>query len=355
MPGSSRAVSTLCRRFQAASLLLIALSLTVAACGTSARGRITAVRAAKLGRWTATAHVRRVLDLGSPRSDGEIVVAAAGRLALLSSAAGARPFATGPAGYASPGGEEPYVALSSGERVRGADCTFGTDTLYALRLVNGPGVTVVDMQGRARRFASLGGRGLENGIAFDDTGRFGHRLLVTVTAGSKTAVYAIDCRGGVTMLTDDAPRVEGGIVVAPATFGRFAGDLIAPDEYSGRIIAIAPDGRSGLVADSGLPHGADIGVESAGFVPSRIGADWSALVADRSTPGNQHPGDDVVLRLGAEALRVAGVHPGDLLIATEGGARTDAITCGSSCRVRYVADGPAVAHAEGHIGFAPAH
>lgn len=127
MPGSSRGVSTLCRRFHAASLLLIALSLTVAACGTSARGRITAVRAAKLGRWTATAHVRRVLDLSSPRSDGAIVVAA-GRLALPRSAAAARPFATGPAGYASPGGEEPYVALSSGERVRGAAASRAPDS-----------------------------------------------------------------------------------------------------------------------------------------------------------------------------------------------------------------------------------
>jgi hypothetical protein len=249
---SSPAVSALRRPFPAASLLLIALSLTVAACGTSATGPITAVSAAKLGRWTATAHIQRVLDLSRPRSDGAIIVAAAGRLSLLSSAAGLRPFATGPGGYSSPGGEEPYVALSSAERVRGAGCTFGTDTLYALRLVNGPGVTVVDRQGLARRFASLGGRGLENGIAFDETGRFGHRLLVTATAGSKTTVYAIDCRGRVTTLTDDAPRVEGGIVVAPATFGRFAGDLIAPDENSGRINAIAPDGRSRLVADSGI-------------------------------------------------------------------------------------------------------
>ena len=222
MPGSNRAVSMLCRRFHAASLLLIALSLAVAACGTSARGRITAVRAATLGRWTATAHIRRVLDLSSPRSDGAIVVAAAGRLALLSSAAGARPFATGPAGYASPGGEEPYVALSSGERVRGADCTFGTDTLYALRLVNGPGVTVVDSQGRARRLRQPRRPRAGERDRLDDTGRFGHRLLVTATAGSKTTVYAIDCRGGVTMITEDAPRVEGGIVVAPATFGRFA-------------------------------------------------------------------------------------------------------------------------------------
>jgi hypothetical protein len=45
------------------------------------------------------------------------------------------------------------------------------------------------------------------------------------------------------------------------------------------------------------------------------------------------------------------VRAGDLLVATEGGARTDAIRCQTTCQVRHVADGPAVAHAEGHIAF----
>jgi hypothetical protein len=176
---------------------------------------------------------------------------------------------------------------------------------------------------------------------------------VTSTAGTKTSVYALDCRGHVSTITRDAPKVEGGIAVAPPTFGRFAGDLIAPDENSGRVYAIAPDGRAQLVAASGLPHGGDIGVESLGFVPAGFGGDWSALVADRLTPGNPHPGDDVVLRLSGTTLASAGVRPGDLLVATEGGARTDAITCTASCRIRHVADGPSVAHLEGHLVFAP--
>jgi hypothetical protein len=106
------------------------------------------------------------------------------------------------------------------------------------------------------------------------------------------------------------------------------------------------------VADSGLARGGDVGVESAGFVPPGFGAASSALVADRRTPGNPHPGDDAVLRIGGPSLLAAGVRPGDLLVATEGGAQTDAITCaGMSCRVRHVADGPGVAHLEGHIVF----
>lgn len=336
------------------ALLVIALSSTLAACGGTAGGRITAPGVTRPARWTATAHIRRVLDLNSPRRDAGIIVAAAGRLELFHPGSAPQAFATGPGGYTNPGGEEPYLARSTGRRSAAPGCTFGHDTVYVLRLTKGAGVTAVDAQGNARRFASLPSTGLENGIAFDGTGRFGGRLLVTATSGKKTTVYAIDCRGAVTTLTRNAPRVEGGLVVAPATFGRFGGDLIAPDEKGGRIYAIAPDGRSRLVADSGLPHGGDVGVESAGFVPARFGARGSALVSDRLTPGNAHPGDDVVLRIGGAALAAAGVRGGDLLVATEGGAHTDAIRCDGSCRVRHVADGPGVAHLEGHIVFASA-
>jgi hypothetical protein len=138
--------------------------------------------------------------------------------------------------------------------------------------------------------------------------------------------------------------------VAPPGFGRFGGDLIAPDEISGRVYAITPAGRSMLVANSGLPHGQDTGVESEAFVPAGT---KDALVADRLTPDNPHPGDDVILRIRAAALRAAGVRAGDLLVTTEGGALTDAIRCKPrSCSVRDVASGPAVAHGEGHIAFA---
>jgi hypothetical protein len=75
-------------------------------------------------------------------------------------------------------------------------------------------------------------------------------------------------------------------------------------------------------------------------------------VADRLTPRNRHTGDNLLLTIGAAGLRAAGVRPGDLLVAGEGGAFTDAVGCGpNGCRVRYVASGPAEAHLEGHIGF----
>ncbi len=309
-------------------------------CGSSgAVGRLTAARAPRLAHWTAYVHSRRPLDVVGPRAGGSLVLAAAGRLWLISAGGAVAPFAPG---YRSPGGEEPYIALSPG------GC-FGAGNVYALRLTAGRGVVVVGASGGVRKFAGLRAPGLIDGIAFDRTGRFGHRLLVTVNAGSRTTVASIGCDGRVQVVTRRAPRVEGGIAVAPATFGRFAGDLIASGEDSGKIFAVAPSGSSSLVADSGLPHGGDIGVESEGFVPA--GAQ-DAFVADRLTPGNRHPGDDVVLRIGHAALTAAGVRAGDLLVGTEGGALTDDVRCGvRGCSVRYVANGPSVAHLEGHIAL----
>jgi hypothetical protein len=295
-----------------------------------------------LARWTDFARVRRPLDLAGPRANGSLVLAADARLWSLAPASAV--VAPSAGGYRSPGGEEPYVALSPG------GC-YGNGVVYALRLTAGRGVTAIGPGGSPRRFATLRLRGLIDGIAFDHTGRFGGRLLVTSNAGARTSVVAIDCRGAVTTITHQAPRLEGGIAVAPATFGRFAGDLIAPGETSGKVFAITPQGHSELVADSRLPHGKDIGVESEGFVPRDPHA--AAFLADRLSHGNPHPGDDVVLRLTADELRAAGVRPGDLLVGTEGGALTDAIRCSrSSCRTRLVAQGPAIAHGEGHIAFA---
>lgn len=298
--------------------------------------------------WRPFRHVRGIVDLASPSPAGTIVVAARGRLFTLSPAHGLRPFAPR---YAAPPGLEPYIVRSPGLRVAGAGCAFPAGTTYALRLSGGDGVTAVSPGGTVRKFAVLPRRGLENGIAFDETGRFGHRLLVTTKVGQQTVVSAIDCRGRVQTLTRGAPRVEGGIAVAPAGFGRFGGDLIAPDELSGNIYAIASSGRATRLVASGLPHGQDVGVESEGFVPRVF---RSALVADRGTARNRHPGDNEILRIPAPALTRAGVRAGDLLVVGEGGAETIDVRCHAACRVRVVAHGPTVAHIEGHVIFSRA-
>jgi hypothetical protein len=211
----------------------------------------------------------------------------------------------------------------------------------------------VDRYGRSRRFADLPTGETPKGIAFDEVGRFGHSLLVTGADHGKTDVFALDCRGGIRTVTRAAPRVEGGIAIAPRSFGRYAGQLIAPDENSGKVIAIDARGAARTIASSGLPTGGDIGIESAGFVPTRLGRAGAAYVADRGVPGNPHPGTDSILMLRATALARAGVAAGDLLIASEGGGKTIAVRCRTRCTVRHVADGPSVAHVEGHIVFGP--
>ena len=145
--------------------------------------------------------------------------------------------------------------------------------------------------------------------------------------------------------------MEGGIAVAPGSFGRYGGDLIAPSETTGRVYAIGPDGAVVTLAESGLPHGGDIGVESGGFLPPGFGPGDAAYLADRYSKGNRHPGTNSILRLPGHELIKAGARAGDLLVATEGSARTILVRCASTCTVRYIAAGPAITHAEGHIVF----
>jgi hypothetical protein len=296
-------------------------------------------------------HLAGVVDLAGPRGDGSFAVAAAGRLFILSRAGALRPVARGPGGYVTAIGPEPYITLAGNEPVAGTRCSFGSGVIFALQPGGHPGVMLVGADGRARRFVNLPATATPTGITFDSTGDFGHRLLVTDKSRAATTVLAIDCAGGVRAVTTHAPAVEGGIAVAPASFGGYGGDLIAPDETSGRIFAVRPDGAVVTLAVSGLPHGGDIGVESAGFVPPGFGPGDAAYLADRYSKGNPHPGTDSILRLPGPELVKAGIRAGTLLVATEGGARTIAIRCASACTVRYLAAGPAITHAEGHITF----
>ena len=326
-------------------MAILAAGIAAVAGGGAAARTAPPGRAAALAHWGGYVRVNSPIDVVGPRSDGAMVVAAGGRLRLLSRSGALRGFA--PTYHSNPG-LEAYIALpSSGHR----GCSFAADTVYAISLGAPRGVVAVSPQGRVRRFATIRAPGLIDGIAFDEAGHFGYRLLVTTTAGPRTAVDAIGCHGAVTRITSTAHRVEGGIAVAPASFGRFAGDLIMSDELGGGIYAVTPAGGNARVVWSHLPHGGDTCVESEAFLPARR---YDALLADRLTPGNPHPGANVLLRLTSAALAAAGARPGDLLVATEGGAKTDAVRCTArGCGVRHVADGPAIAHGEGHIAIRP--
>ena len=146
--------------------------------------------------------------------------------------------------------------------------------------------------------------------------------------------------------------MEGGIAVAPSSFGRFGGDLIAADERSGRIFAFSPRGAVAVVARSGVPAGGDIGVEGVGFVPSRFSRTGFAYVSDLGAPGSPTKGTDSLLVMSGAELARAGVGGGDLLAMTEAAAITISVHCAQRCTVRRIGESVAATHAEGHITFA---
>jgi hypothetical protein len=341
--------------------LLAALAVVEVVLAGAIGGSSTAAGTDAAARWTLYQPLAGVLDLTMPGSDGRLRIAAAGQLFTAALTTAPEPLATGDGGYRTDPGPEAYIALSTGAAITGAGCAFERDAVYAIDPGPTPGVIAVDLRGRARRIADLPGV-KPNGIAFDDVGRFGHRLLVTATAGTGARVFGIDCAGGVTTIASDAPVIEGGIAVAPLSFGglgafggpgTFGGDLVAPDEQSGRIWAIAPDGTARLVARSPLPRGGDIGPESVAFVPAGFTPQWAAYVADRRSPGNDHPGHDHVLRLTGRDLAAAGVRAGDLVVVNEASAQTVVTRCAATCTSRHLADGPPSAHVEGHVVILP--
>lgn len=345
-------------RLLRAVLLSLAACIGVTACATGPAGgsgsqhRAGAVSPA-LAHWIKFRHIPAVLDLASRGGDGSMFVAAAGRLFTFRPGGALTPYARGPGGYQTARRSEPYIAVTGSQRVAGTRCSFGPGTIFALEPGKHPGIIRVGTDGRASRFASVPATGLLTGIAFDGVGHFGHHLLVALRSPSGiTTVLAFGCSGRVAAVTRKAPALEGGLAVAPASFGRFGGDLIAPNERDGRVYAIRPDGTVLTLAASGLPHGGDIGVESVGFVPPGFGASDGAYLADRRVPRNRHPGDDSLLRLPGSALMKSGARAGDLLVATEASAKTILIRCAATCTVKYVAIGPAIAHVEGHIVFA---
>jgi hypothetical protein len=306
--------------------------------------------AAQTGRpaWEPWQRLEGVVDVGV-RADGNLVAMANGLLFLVSPDGVISPFARGADGYSGPAGAEPYFVVAPLLPTQSAACGFVPDDLLILDLGSPAGVTRVDAAGRASRFATLSNMDSLFGITFDTIGRFGYALLVVGQRQGVAAVFGVDCQGAVTTVADPAPLVEGGVAVAPAEFGRFGGALIAPDELSGQIWAIGPDGSATLVAVPDLPTGGDTGVESVGFVPSGFSGDGFAYLADRGTPDNPFPGTDSILRLSSAALTATGVQEGDLLVATEGAGLTVAVHCDVACTVTRVADGSPGGHIEGHI------
>jgi hypothetical protein len=324
----------------AVSVVLVASSIALAASA-----------APSPGKWRVVATVPGIVDVVGPRSDGRLVLSTHGGLFVMRPRGSPVPYARGPQGYAGAPGE-PYLALGNGHRVPGAGCAFQRDVIFALDPDATPGVVRIDRSGQSSRFANLPAGAFPSGIAIDTVGSFGYRILITSFASGSTTLYAFDCRGRARVVAS-APHVEGGLAVAPRSFGRFGGNLIGADELTGRIYAFGPGGRIRLVAESGLPAGGDIGTEAVGFVPPKLGRHGAAYLADTGAPGSPTSGSDGLLVLAGAGLSRANLHPGELIVATEAGAKTLAIRCARRCSIRHVADGPTVTHAEGHITFVP--
>jgi hypothetical protein len=303
--------------------------------------------------WEQWKPIPGVFDVGGPRN-GFLVVAGSAALYLVHPGGEMAAFARGSGGYHDDPGAEAYLAVSPGGHVAAGDCDFVRDETFILRLHAPVGITRLDAAGvSSGSFANIAGVSSLNGIAFDTTGAFDHRLLVSGSSGGKIVIDAVDCKGAVQVITSSAPSLEGGLAVAPRGFGAFGGDLIAPDELSGHIYAIAPDGTVTVVAQPPLPAGGDIGVESVGFVPQGFmsASGGAVYFADRMSPGSPHPGTDSILRISQVSLAAAGVQDGDMLVATEGGATMVAVRCAPSCTVIPVVTTPTTAHGEGHLVF----
>jgi hypothetical protein len=300
--------------------------------------------------WQSGAHLPGVFDVVGPRSDGRLVVAATGGLYLLDTAGQTTRFAPS---YSPPPGPESYIAISPGLSDDNGSCVFARDSVAALDLTSSPpGITLITPTGELSHLADITGVSGLFGITFDVTGQYGHRLLVVGSApGGQSQISAIDCLGHVSTIGIVNVPLEGGITVAPSTFGAFAGQLIAPDELDGLIYAVSPSGGLSTVANSGLPFGQDIGVESLGFVPTT--GPGVAYMSDRATPGSLHPGNDRVLTLSGSALVSAGIQPGDLLAGTEGGATVIGVRCSAECSVATIVSVPTTAHGEGSLTVLP--
>jgi hypothetical protein len=337
---------------KAAVRLTAALTLLAAAlCGPALFPRPTALAQpapaapANPAAWEPWLHLPGVFDVDGPRHDGRLIVALATQLVLVTSSGRQQPFA--PA-YAVPAGSESYLVRSPGVTVDGAGCGFARDEVLALDLRSAPpGVRRISAAGAVTPLATVPGVTTLSGIALDTVGHFGHRLLVIGPAGpGQTRLSAVDCRGTVATVATVSAGLEGGMAVAPAGFGPFGGQLIAPDEVGGSIYAVSAAGGLSLVARSGVAAGGDIGVESAGFVPAHADV---AYMADRGTRGNPHPGTDHLLRLRRADLGRAGIRAGDLLVGTEGGATVVRVRCAPACAASVVAVGPPTAHGEGRL------
>ena len=260
------------------------------------------------------------------------------------------PFARGPQGYAgSPG--EPYIALAKGRRVPGAGCAFGRDVVFALDPDATPGIVRVDRRAGAA------------GLRIFPSGPFPPGSPSTPSVGSAIAFSSRRSQRARRRCTHSIA------VAAPGPWRLALRTLRAGSRWRPHLrplrghadcclrgnradLLLGPGGRVRLVAESGLPAGGDIGVESVGFVPPKLGRRGAAYLADMGAPGSPTSGSDSLLILTGTSLSRANFAPASWSSRPRQ-VRRQSPSAAQRCTIRRVADGPTVAHAEGHITFVP--
>lgn len=333
---STRCADVARRRSRALSSAAAAASLLLLVLGPWAPARAgDAPTSPEWERWTA---VPGVVDVGGPRADGALTVATADGVLAVPTHGDTTPSRVDPTGIGSP----IAIALSPGLDVAGAACRFGAGEVFALDAsTSPPAIVQLDATGQAKRFSGLAQFERLTGIAFDATGRFGNRLLVAGRLGERTGIVALDCRGRVSSITEDAPHLDGSIAVAPERFGDFGGALIGVEEESGEVVFVSADATSGVVVATGLPTGPGIGPRSLGFVPEGFNRQGgSAYVADIGAGPSSRPASGGLRRLSSQRLAPIGIDDNDLLVAGGVGGPTVVVRCREGCRVLPLGGAP---------------
>ena len=302
-----------------------------------------------LGTWRAVAKVPGILDVVGPRGDGRLVLATHGGLFLMRPGGSPVPYARGPQGYAGSPGES-YIALGTGRRVRGAGCAFGRDVVFVLDPDATPGVVRIDRSGRSSRFVDL-----PAGHPDRDHDRHRRPLRLSpprhVVHGRANHAPRIrlprpgpGCRSWRSVRRgrhrSGTPHLRPLRRHADCRLRDNRADLLLwPRRSCSRCRRIGTSSRRG--------HRGRVG----GLRPDEARSRGAAYLADMGAPGAPTSGSDSLLILAGTNLSRVNLRSGELVVATEAGAKTIAVRCARRCTVRRVADCPTVAHAEGHITF----
>jgi len=235
-----------------------------------------------------------------------------------------QPFATSFSGK-----EEVYLAASQGR------AGFPTGDLF---LGSGDSIFELDPLGNSVKVFSTPSPGSTvEFVAFDNEGAWGYKLYALTADGG---LWAVNSTGRATLVTSlGSNQVPEGIVVAPPTFGAYAGYMFVSRENSHDVVAISPLSQGVVTTIAQFPGEAP---ERVMTVPSN-----SDLYVAKYDQG-------VIVKIGAGNFSG---YVGSLLVITEGesgqtGSFSILRPAGKSVNVTRLFEDPSSPHFEG-AAFVP--